>query len=110
MPLSRYRTEHIILTVKKKIVVRMSHFFLIFLTLQIMYFSSLFPYVVLICFLIRALLLNGSIDGIRHMFTPEVCTVFLVKAYDHKSLMFIVKMFPQLDLRDNCSNLCALDY
>uniref|UniRef100_A0AAF6ZZR5 Solute carrier family 6 member 15 n=1 Tax=Bos taurus TaxID=9913 RepID=A0AAF6ZZR5_BOVIN len=39
---------------------------------KIMYFSSLFPYVVLICFLIRALLLNGSVDGIRHMFTPEL--------------------------------------
>ena len=40
-----------------------------------MYFSSLFPYVVLICFLIRALLLKGSIDGIRHMFTPKVMQV-----------------------------------
>ncbi|KAG8513971.1 Sodium-dependent neutral amino acid transporter B(0)AT2, partial [Galemys pyrenaicus] len=39
---------------------------------KIMYFSSLFPYLVLICFLIRALLLNGSIDGIRHMFTPKL--------------------------------------
>uniref|UniRef100_A0A8W4FKJ5 Solute carrier family 6 member 15 n=1 Tax=Sus scrofa TaxID=9823 RepID=A0A8W4FKJ5_PIG len=39
---------------------------------KIMYFSSLFPYVVLLCFLIRALLLNGSVDGIRHMFTPEL--------------------------------------
>ncbi|KAF3814604.1 hypothetical protein GH733_017762 [Mirounga leonina] len=39
---------------------------------KIMYFSSLFPYVVLICFLIRALLLNGSVDGIRHMFTPKL--------------------------------------
>ncbi|KAM5332719.1 sodium-dependent neutral amino acid transporter B(0)AT2 isoform 1-T5 [Glossophaga mutica] len=39
---------------------------------KVMYFSSLFPYVVLICFLIRALLLNGSIDGIRHMFTPKL--------------------------------------
>lgn len=37
-----------------------------------MYFSSLFPYVVLICFLVRALLLKGSLDGIRHMFTPKV--------------------------------------
>lgn len=37
-----------------------------------MYFSSLFPYVVLICFLVRALLLEGSFDGIRHMFTPKV--------------------------------------
>uniref|UniRef100_A0A9L0JUF7 Solute carrier family 6 member 15 n=1 Tax=Equus asinus TaxID=9793 RepID=A0A9L0JUF7_EQUAS len=39
---------------------------------KIMYFSSLFPYVVLLCFLIRALLLNGSTDGIRHMFTPKL--------------------------------------
>nr|XP_020633446.1 sodium-dependent neutral amino acid transporter B(0)AT2 isoform X2 [Pogona vitticeps] len=39
---------------------------------KIMYFSSLFPYVVLICFLIRGLLLNGSLDGIRHMFTPKL--------------------------------------
>uniref|UniRef100_A0A7P0TBL2 Transporter n=1 Tax=Homo sapiens TaxID=9606 RepID=A0A7P0TBL2_HUMAN len=39
---------------------------------KIIYFSSLFPYVVLICFLIRAFLLNGSIDGIRHMFTPKL--------------------------------------
>lgn len=40
--------------------------------LQVMYFSSLFPYIVLICFLVRALLLKGSFDGIRHMFTPKV--------------------------------------
>ncbi|KAM8935248.1 sodium-dependent neutral amino acid transporter B(0)AT2 isoform 2-T2 [Lycaon pictus] len=39
---------------------------------KVMYFSSLFPYVVLICFLVRVLLLNGSIDGIRHMFTPKL--------------------------------------
>ncbi|XP_074126985.1 sodium-dependent neutral amino acid transporter B(0)AT2 isoform X1 [Sminthopsis crassicaudata] len=39
---------------------------------KVMYFSSLFPYVVLICFLIRALLLKGSLDGIRHMFTPKL--------------------------------------
>ncbi|XP_032077448.1 sodium-dependent neutral amino acid transporter B(0)AT2 [Thamnophis elegans] len=39
---------------------------------KVMYFSSLFPYVVLLCFLIRGLLLNGSLDGIRHMFTPKL--------------------------------------
>ncbi|XP_054632001.1 sodium-dependent neutral amino acid transporter B(0)AT2 isoform X2 [Dunckerocampus dactyliophorus] len=39
---------------------------------KVMYFSSLFPYVVLICFLIRSLLLEGSMDGIRHMFTPKL--------------------------------------
>uniref|UniRef100_A0A3Q3WRL1 Transporter n=1 Tax=Mola mola TaxID=94237 RepID=A0A3Q3WRL1_MOLML len=39
---------------------------------KVMYFSSVFPYVVLICFLVRALLLKGSLDGIRHMFTPKL--------------------------------------
>ncbi|XP_028813132.1 sodium-dependent neutral amino acid transporter B(0)AT2 [Denticeps clupeoides] len=39
---------------------------------KVMYFSSLFPYLVLICFLVRALLLTGSVDGIRHMFTPKL--------------------------------------
>lgn len=42
---------------------------------QVMYFSSLFPYVVLLCFLVRGLMLRGSVDGIAHMFTPKVrCT------------------------------------
>lgn len=39
---------------------------------QVMYFSSLFPYVVLFCFLVRGLMLKGSVDGIAHMFTPKV--------------------------------------
>uniref|UniRef100_A0A8D1UVR8 Transporter n=1 Tax=Sus scrofa TaxID=9823 RepID=A0A8D1UVR8_PIG len=39
---------------------------------KVMYFSSLFPYVVLACFLVRGLLLRGAIDGILHMFTPKV--------------------------------------
>ncbi|XP_029429354.1 sodium-dependent neutral amino acid transporter SLC6A17 isoform X2 [Rhinatrema bivittatum] len=39
---------------------------------KVMYFSSLFPYVVLLCFLVRGLLLRGAIDGILHMLTPKV--------------------------------------
>ncbi|EOA94071.1 Orphan sodium- and chloride-dependent neurotransmitter transporter NTT4, partial [Anas platyrhynchos] len=39
---------------------------------QVMYFSSLFPYVVLVCFLVRGLLLRGAVDGIMHMFTPKL--------------------------------------
>ncbi|KAJ1137770.1 hypothetical protein NDU88_004166 [Pleurodeles waltl] len=39
---------------------------------KVMYFSSLFPYVVLICFLVRSLLLKGAIDGIMHMLTPQL--------------------------------------
>ncbi|OCT73096.1 sodium-dependent neutral amino acid transporter SLC6A17 [Xenopus laevis] len=39
---------------------------------KVMYFSSVFPYVVLFCFLIRGLLLEGAADGIRIMFTPKL--------------------------------------
>ncbi|XP_060636483.2 orphan sodium- and chloride-dependent neurotransmitter transporter NTT5 isoform X1 [Anolis sagrei] len=39
---------------------------------KVLYFSSLFPYVVLFCFLVRALLLEGAADGIRIMFTPDL--------------------------------------
>ncbi|XP_063293067.1 sodium-dependent neutral amino acid transporter B(0)AT2-like [Pelobates fuscus] len=39
---------------------------------KVMYFSSLFPYVVLFCFLIRGFLLDGAADGIRIMFTPKL--------------------------------------
>lgn len=48
------------------------HFHHIFPPSQVLYFSSLFPYVVLLCFLVRALLLEGAADGIRIMFTPKV--------------------------------------
>lgn len=37
-----------------------------------MYFSSIFPYVVLVCFLIRGLMLDGAAEGIAHMFYPKV--------------------------------------
>uniref|UniRef100_A0A3Q3KFM7 Transporter n=1 Tax=Monopterus albus TaxID=43700 RepID=A0A3Q3KFM7_MONAL len=39
---------------------------------KVMYFSSLFPYVVLFCFLVQGLLLKGAVDGIAHMFTPKL--------------------------------------
>uniref|UniRef100_A0A8C8RG92 Transporter n=1 Tax=Pelusios castaneus TaxID=367368 RepID=A0A8C8RG92_9SAUR len=39
---------------------------------KVLYFSSLFPYVVLFCFLVRGLLLDGAADGIRIMFTPQL--------------------------------------
>lgn len=37
-----------------------------------MYFSSVFPYVVLFIFLIRGLLLDGAMDGVTYMFYPKV--------------------------------------
>ena len=42
-----------------------------------MYFSSVFPYVVLFIFLIRGLMLDGAMDGITYMFYPKVSTNFI---------------------------------
>ncbi|KAJ8250965.1 hypothetical protein GJAV_G00215660 [Gymnothorax javanicus] len=39
---------------------------------RVMYFSSVFPYLVLLCFLIRGLLLDGASEGLTYMFYPKV--------------------------------------
>ncbi|XP_062387837.1 sodium-dependent neutral amino acid transporter B(0)AT2 [Sardina pilchardus] len=39
---------------------------------KVMYFSSVFPYLVLFIFLIRGLMLDGAIDGIKYMFYPKI--------------------------------------
>ncbi|XP_070783475.1 sodium-dependent neutral amino acid transporter B(0)AT2-like [Enoplosus armatus] len=41
-------------------------------SVKVMYFSSIFPYVVLFCFLIRGLLLDGALQGIGYMFYPKL--------------------------------------
>uniref|UniRef100_A0A3Q3RYG4 Transporter n=1 Tax=Mastacembelus armatus TaxID=205130 RepID=A0A3Q3RYG4_9TELE len=41
-------------------------------SVKVMYFSSIFPYVVLFCFLIRGLLLDGASEGITFMFYPRL--------------------------------------
>lgn len=41
-------------------------------SVKVMYFSSVFPYVVLICFLVRGLMLDGASEGIAHMFYPKL--------------------------------------
>ncbi|XP_049336248.1 solute carrier family 6 member 16b isoform X1 [Astyanax mexicanus] len=39
---------------------------------KVMYFSSVFPYVVLLCFLVRGLMLDGASEGLVYMFNPKV--------------------------------------
>ncbi|XP_060946738.1 sodium-dependent neutral amino acid transporter B(0)AT2 [Limanda limanda] len=39
---------------------------------KVMYFSTVFPYLVLFIFLIRGLMLDGAIDGITYMFYPKL--------------------------------------
>lgn len=41
-------------------------------SVKVMYFSSIFPYVVLFCFLVRGLLLDGAKEGITFMFYPKL--------------------------------------
>ncbi|KAJ0060094.1 hypothetical protein NL108_003928, partial [Boleophthalmus pectinirostris] len=41
-------------------------------SVKVMYFSSIFPYVVLFCFLVRGLMLDGAMEGIAHMFYPKI--------------------------------------
>ncbi|XP_038592578.1 sodium-dependent neutral amino acid transporter B(0)AT2-like [Micropterus salmoides] len=41
-------------------------------SVKVMYFSSIFPYVVLFCFLVRGLLLDGALEGISYMFYPKL--------------------------------------
>ncbi|XP_010777658.1 sodium-dependent neutral amino acid transporter B(0)AT2-like, partial [Notothenia coriiceps] len=41
-------------------------------SVKVMYFSSIFPYVVLFCFLVRGLMLDGALDGIGFMFYPKL--------------------------------------
>lgn len=48
------------------------------LSSQAVYITSTLPYVVLTIFLIRALTLKGSLDGIKFLFTPDV-SIFLSK-------------------------------
>ena len=42
---------------------------------QVVYFTSLFPYLVLFIFLIRGLTLEGAGVGIKRMFKPDVSTL-----------------------------------
>uniref|UniRef100_H2YRE6 Transporter n=1 Tax=Ciona savignyi TaxID=51511 RepID=H2YRE6_CIOSA len=39
---------------------------------KVMYFATLFPYIVLIAFFIRGMTLDGAIDGVKYMFSPDV--------------------------------------
>ncbi|XP_046703392.1 solute carrier family 6 member 16b [Silurus meridionalis] len=39
---------------------------------KVMYFSPVFPHVVLLCFLIRGLTLDGAAEGLKYMFSPKL--------------------------------------
>lgn len=47
-------------------------FFLFLLNLKVVYFTSMFPYLVLTIFFIRGITLKGASAGLAHMYTPKV--------------------------------------
>ena len=42
-----------------------------FFILQVVYFSSIFPYVLLTCMLVRGVTLPGALDGIKFYVKPD---------------------------------------
>lgn len=40
--------------------------------LQVVYFTSMFPYLVLTIFFVRGITLKGASEGLAHMFRPKV--------------------------------------
>ena len=39
--------------------------------MQVLWFSAIFPYVVLSILCVKALTLEGALDGIKYLFTPD---------------------------------------
>lgn len=46
--------------------------------LQVVYFTSMFPYLVLTIFFIKGLSLKGASAGLIHMYTPKVSTIYTI--------------------------------
>lgn len=42
---------------------------------KVMYFATMFPYIILIAFFVRGMTLDGALAGVQHMFKPDVSEI-----------------------------------
>ena len=69
-----------------------------------MYFTSLFPYVVLFIFLIRGLTLEGAGVGITRMFKPKVSVLLFCSKMTAMALKFL-KL--EKNVMRHCDSACV---
>lgn len=60
--------------------------------LQVVYFTSMFPYLVLTIFFIRGITLKGASAGLVHMYTPKVKQRFVSRVSPY-SIFTIFEFF-----------------
>lgn len=63
---------------------------LFLLDLKVVYFTSMFPYLVLTIFFIRGITLKGASAGLAHMYTPKVNSLFLLSFPTRFFLRFLL--------------------
>ena len=78
---------------------------------KVVYFTATVPYLLLFAFLIRAVTLEGAMDGILYLLSPRWCKMLdsKVQNTDQKSILS-AKNIQNLDIYPHEHFKCFLDY